>query len=65
MRIYTINQEGAGNYEIEAENEESAIREMAEGIVDAADDWETQFATDDRDEAIEKAAATLTVVDDE
>jgi hypothetical protein len=61
MKTYTIQQDGAGTYEIEAEAEEQAVREMAEGIVDSTEDWESQFATDDREEAIEKAMNTLTV----
>ena len=62
MATYEINQDGAGTYEIEADTEEQAILEMAENIVDATDEWETQFATDDKEEAIEKATRTLTVI---
>lgn len=61
MKTYKIQQYGAGTYEIEAETEDQAIREMAEGIVDTTEDWENQFATDDREEAIEKAMDTLSI----
>ena len=64
MKTYEITQDGAGTYEIKAKDEEAAIREMAEGIVDSTKDWEIQFSTDSREKAIEKAMLTLSINDD-
>lgn len=61
MTNYTIQQDGAGLYDIEAETPEAAIREMSENIVSATDDWQTQFGTKNFHEAVKKASETLTI----
>jgi len=63
MKTYEITQDGAGTYEIEAETAGEALREMAEGIVDTTEDWEIQFSTTDREDAIDRAMRTLSIVE--
>ena len=63
MKTYEITQDGAGTYEIEAETAGEALREMAEGIVDTTEDWEIQFFTTNREDAIDRAMRTLSIVE--
>jgi hypothetical protein len=58
---YQITQDGAGTYEIEADSTDEAISQMATDIVNSCDDWQSQFGTDNFDEAVEKAALTLSI----
>ena len=65
MKTYTVHQDGAGNYDIESKNEETALREMAENILDSMvddDSREVAFCTTDREEQIEKILTTLQIV---
>ena len=67
MKTYSILQEGAGVYEIEAGSEDEALREMAEGIVetlDNDDERECAFLTTDREEMIERAMQSLSIIED-